>query len=294
MNLAEAIGLCITIPDMTIEIELSRCCGETLCGREIDEPTADELKAEVRAKYARAAEREPSGCCGTNAAFADERLASIEGYVRDADLGLGCGLPTELAALKPGERVLDLGSGAGIDAFIAATEVGPSGHVTGLDFTEAMIERARANASTLEATNVEFVLGDIEAMPLPDASYDVILSNCVLNLVPDKAAAARHMRRVLAPGGRFCVSDVVLDGELPERVRTSASAYTACVSGAMPLEAYLDVYRAAGFTDVEVSRSRRLDTEKDWMEGFGSPDEIDRFIASGGIASVTVVGRVPA
>jgi len=178
----------------------------------------------------------PSGCCGdADYTFFSENYQGLKGYNADADLGLGCGIPTEFAGLKPGDYVLDLGSGAGNDCFVARTEVGENGRVTGLDFANAMLEKARQNAHKLGYSNVDFIKGDIEQMPLPDNSYDVILSNCVLNLVPDKQKAFSEMLRVLKPGGHFCVSDVVLKGELPEKLRHDAEMYAGCVSGAIQL-----------------------------------------------------------
>lgn len=225
---------------------------------------ADTLRATVRDKYAAVARGEVLSCCGptdeaTEINMIGDAYDGAEGYVADADLGLGCGLPVEHAGLAPGQTVLDLGSGAGLDAFIARREVGESGRVIGLDFTPEMVEKARANADRLGFGNVTFVEGDIEAIPLDDASVDVIVSNCVLNLVPDKARAFAEMARVMRPGGHFCVSDVVTRGDLPEAVRQSAELYAGCVAGAMDEAAYLDLLRSAGFERVEVVKARPIE-----------------------------------
>jgi SAM-dependent methyltransferase len=184
---------------------------------------------------------------------------NVEGYVADADLSLGCGLPTEYANLQPGQTVLDLGSGAGLDAFVARRIVGETGHVLGVDMTPEMIDKARDNAQKLGYDNVTFHQGDIEALPLDDATVDVIISNCVLNLVPDKQAAFAEMHRVLRPGGHFCVSDIVYEGELPEAVKRSAELYVGCVAGAMQRSDYLDTLRAAGFANVRVVKEKVID-----------------------------------
>jgi SAM-dependent methyltransferase len=209
------------------------------------------------AKIARAGAPLPeAGCCGPT----PEALARRVGYASEAiaaapegaNLGLGCGAPLEFAALRPGETVLDLGSGAGFDAFLAAREVGDAGRVIGVDMTPEMIERARRNADTVRAANTEFRPGRIEALPVDDASVDVVISNCVINLVPDKAAVYREVARVLRPGGRIVVSDVVLDDPLPPVVAESVAALTGCVAGAALRDDYLATVAAAGLVDVEV------------------------------------------
>jgi arsenite methyltransferase len=218
-------------------------------------------KTVVRESYARIAtapKREPSACCTpADISFADD-YSELDGYEAEADLGLGCGIPTKAAALMPGDVVLDLGSGAGNDVFVAAREVGQTGRVIGLDFTPEMIDKARANARSIGASNVEFVLGDIEAMPLETESVDVILSNCVLNLVPDKRRAFDEMYRVLRPGGRFCVSDVVSRSQLPVHVLNDERSYAACVAGAIPQSDYLALLGEAGFADVNVYSAKTL------------------------------------
>ena len=187
-----------------------------------------------------------------------DAYAGVAGRLDEADLNLGCGVPTRHAALQPGETVLDLGSGAGNDVFIARHEVGPEGRVIGVDMTPDMIAKARANAAKLGFANVEFRLGEIEHLPVEAGSIDVIISNCVLNLLPDKAPAFAEMFRVLRPGGRFCVSDIVATGELPEGVRNAAGLYVGCIAGAMPEAEYLGLIDEAGFADVGSPRPSRL------------------------------------
>lgn len=258
------------------------------------------IKTQVREKYARVVTEGESccgpSCCGDGAGASVDDLSmigdaydTVEGYVAEADLGLGCGIPTEHAGLAEGQTVLDLGSGAGIDAFVARRIVGETGRVVGVDFTPEMIAKARRNTEALGFDNVEFVEGEIEALPLADASVDVALSNCVLNLVPDKAQAFREIHRVLRPGGHFCISDVVARGELPEAVRRSAALYAGCVAGAMEEEAYLALIRAAGFEGVEVVTARQIEVPEAALPAELSADELAAF-ADGGVWSITVRG----
>ena len=262
-----------------------------------------QIKGVVKEKYAELA-RASSSCCGPGAcdcgsasgdtSMVGEGYAGIEGYVPEADLGLGCGLPTRHAGITTGETVLDLGSGAGNDVFIAAREVGPSGAVIGLDMTPEMIELARTNAKARDAQNVEFVLGEIENIPLEDACIDVVVSNCVLNLVPDKRAAFSEILRVLRPGAHFCVSDIVTVGELPAEVRRSAEMYAGCVAGAIERSEYLAIIADLGFIDVVVKEERRIDLPDAQLAPFLSKAEIAAFRESGnGIFSITVVGKKP-
>ncbi len=267
--------------------ETTSCCGPDCCDDtvavETAEPEAHEeipqtnaaIKGVVREKYARIAVGAESSCCGSgdvetrrgaslpccgdDLSMIGDAYDDVEGYVAEADLGLGCGLPTEYAGLSPGQTVLDLGAGAGLDAFVARRIVGDEGRVLGVDMTLEMVEKARANARTLGYDNVDFYLGDIEALPFDDATVDVVISNCVLNLVPDKAAAFAEMYRVIEPGGHFCVSDVVYQGEMPEAVLRSAELYVGCVAGAMERQAYLEQLRKAGFTNVHVVKERAID-----------------------------------
>jgi SAM-dependent methyltransferase len=213
--------------------------------------------------------------------------------VAEADLKLGCGVPTDLADLQPGEIVLDLGSGAGLDAFVARRIVGAEGHVEGVDVTPEMVGKARTNAKDLGYDNVHFHEGGIEDLPIDDARFDVALSNCVLNLVPDKARAFTEMHRVLRAGGRFCISDIVVQGDLPDTIRRSAELYAGCVAGAMEREAYLGGLREAGFSSVEVVRERAIGVPEEVLAEAASTDEIQRFRENGALLSVTVRGRKP-
>ncbi|HOW85734.1 MAG TPA: arsenite methyltransferase [Candidatus Aminicenantes bacterium] len=235
-----------------------------------------EIKKHVRDRYARAA-KESSSCCGKVSSpccggtaepdrdaasrmvgYSPEDLAAIP---EDANLGLGCGNPTALAGLKPGETVLDLGSGGGIDCFLAARKVGPSGRVIGVDMTAEMVDRARENARRTGAANVEFRLGEIESLPVADGTVDVIISNCVINLSTDKPRVFREAFRVLKPGGRIMVSDLALRKPLPEAVRASVDAYVACVAGALVKDEYLRDVSEAGFERVEVVNEKAFPAE---------------------------------
>jgi ubiquinone/menaquinone biosynthesis C-methylase UbiE len=217
--------------------------------------------------------------------------SKLDGYVENADLQLGCGIPTNYAGIKPGNRVLDLGSGAGNDCFVARSIVGEKGFVTGLDFTDEMIHKAQRNNIMMGYENVEFVKGDIENIPLPDNSNDVVISNCVMNLVPDKEKGFSEIMRVLEPGGHFCVSDIVLKGELPENMREAAALYAGCVSGALQKEDYLHIVRAQGYSSVEVKEERIIDVPDDFLMKYVSKETIESYRSSGaGIFSVTVVG----
>jgi len=207
------------------------------------------------------------------------------------DVALGCGNPTAIADLKPGEVVLDLGSGGGIDCFLAARQVTPQGRVIGLDMTPEMINLARQNAKKVGATNVEFRCGEMEDMPLPDESVDVIISNCVINLSPDKDKVFSEAYRVLRPGGRLAISDIVTYGSLPEVVRSSLEAWAGCVAGALDETAYLDKMRQAGFTEVEVTARNFAEMEQ-WAE-LDEPPEPVQYLdeLKGKVASIKVVAR---
>jgi SAM-dependent methyltransferase len=252
-------------------------------------PTSDEIREAVREAYGAVAKGAQQGCCGGGSAasccgpapissrqlgYSDDDLAAVPG---GADLGLGCGNPQAVAALKPGERVLDLGSGAGFDAFLAARQVGLTGFVIGVDMTPAMIERARANAVKAGSGHVEFRLGQIEALPVDDASVDVILSNCVINLAPDKAAVFREAFRVLVPGGRLAISDIVALRELPPALASDLDAYTGCIAGAAPVAQVRQLVADAGFTNVRVTvQPESRSVIEGWSPGSGA----ERYVAS--------------
>src|ERR1700744_221461 len=226
----------------------------------------DELKEIVKQKYSaitlqdkeiNAASCCGSGCCSTEVYnIMSDDYTQMEGYNPDADLGLGCGLPTEFAQIKKGDLVIDLGSGAGNDAFIARNETGDTGKVIGIDFTPAMIDKARINAEKLGFHNVEFRQGDIEKMPVTSNIADVIVSNCVLNLVPDKDAVIKEIYRVLKPGGHFSISDVVLVGNLPDAMRKDAEMYAGCVAGAIQKDPYLGLIADNGFKNITVQKEK--------------------------------------
>jgi ubiquinone/menaquinone biosynthesis C-methylase UbiE len=230
----------------------------------------DQLREVVRSKYAEIARKQPaadsasccgSGCCAgadTGVNMIGDAYAGVSGYVAEADLGLGCGVPVGHAGLRPGQTVLDLGSGAGLDAFVARAEVGADGHVIGVDMTAEMIAKARANAQQSGYRNVEFRLGEIEHLPVLSDSVDVVISNCVLNLVPDKRRAFAEIFRVLRPGGHFCVSDIVASQALPEWIHGIADAYAGCVAGAIPRDEYLRTIEESGFSEIEVAAERRI------------------------------------
>ena len=211
-----------------------------------------------------------SGCCtGKNNTIMSENYDGLNGYNSDADLGLGCGLPTKFALIKNGDTVIDLGSGAGNDCFVARAEAGETGKIIGIDFTSEMIERARNNLKNLGYTNVEFIQGDIDNMPLESNIADVIVSNCVLNLVPNKQAAFKEIYRVLKPNGHFSISDIVLTGELPENMKSAAEMYAGCVSGAIQRNEYLKIIEETGFKNImiqsEKSRMIPVDAIKDYL-----------------------------
>lgn len=255
------------------------------------------MKATVREKYAEIArqsrEANANSCCGVGTpgtyTIMSESYTHLKGYNPDADLSLGCGLPTEFAHIREGHTVVDLGSGAGNDCFVARAEAGPTGKVIGIDFTPEMIRRARQNAELLGYNNVEFRQGDIEDMPLSDNSVDVVVSNCVLNLVPDKPRVFSEIQRVLRPGGHFSISDVVLAGELPDNLRQSAELYAGCVSGAIQQDEYLGLIRDAGFQNIRVQKQKPILIPDHILLEHLSEAELEAFVASGtGISSITV------
>lgn len=261
------------------------------------------LKNLVREKYSEIAEQDKltneTTCCGagvtggTYTIMADS-YANLPGYNPDADLGLGCGLPTEFARIQPGDTVLDLGSGAGNDCFVARAETGDSGKVIGVDFTPAMIRKARMNAEKRGFNNVEFRQGDIEDLPVNDQSVDVVVSNCVLNLVPDKAKVFGEIARVLRPGGHFSISDIVLRGELPDTLRNAAEMYAGCVSGAIQMDEYLALVREAGFDNLTVQKQKPILIPDHILLEYLTEEQLRAFAASGtGIFSITVYAEKP-
>lgn len=262
--------------------------------------TSEDLKKIVKDKYAEIADTQPNCGCGCGCGSGQQKDYSIfsedyrkqPGYLEEADLGLGCGLPTEHADIKPGNSILDLGSGAGNDCFVARAIVGDTGKVTGLDFTDEMIRKAKANNRKLGYTNVEFIKGDIENMPIPENSYDVVISNCVLNLVPDKQKAFSEIFRVLKPGGHFCISDIVLEGHLPSQLQEAAELYAGCVSGAMQKGEYLNVIRSSGFKNIQIRTEMKNIIPEDLLMEYLTDDELTAFRKSGlGIFSITVTAE---
>ena len=257
--------------------------------------TESELKNLVREKYASIA-KNPSkgGCCDGNTdgieySFIGDEYDGKKGYVAEADLGLGCGLPTEFAKIKEGQTVVDLGSGAGNDCFIARAETGPRGKVIGVDFTLEMVEKARTNARRMGFDNVEFYLGEIDHNPLPDATADVVVSNCVFNLIPNRKKAFEETYRIIKPGGHFSISDVVTKGEIPEQLREEAELYSGCVTGAVNKEEYLNMIRAAGFKNITIQKERQIDIPPEMVDSYLSETQKQIWYDSKvGIFSITV------
>lgn len=263
-----------------------------------------ELKEMVRLKYSEIAlqdkDTNAASCCGAGGCSTEvynimsDDYTKMEGYNPDADLGLGCGLPTEFAQIKEGDTVIDLGSGAGNDCFIARSIAGEKGRVIGIDFTDAMIEKARANAEKLGYNNVEFRKGDIEQMPVSANVANVVVSNCVLNLVPNKKNVFNEIYRVLKPGGHFSISDVVLAGELPEKLKNVAEMYAGCISGAIQRDEYLNLIHDSRFKNVTVQKQKPIIVPDDILSNYLSQEEIDTFKRSDvGIFSVTVYAMKP-
>ena len=260
------------------------------------------IKEIVKSKYGEIADRasEKSGCgcgCGTSKTpdiFSDD-YSKLKGYAPDADLGLGCGIPTEFAKIQKGDTVLDLGAGAGNDCFVARAIVGDEGRVIGVDMTESMVAKARQNAQKLGYKNVEFHLGEIEALPVEDNKVDVVVSNCVLNLVPDKAKAFAETYRVLKPGGHFSISDVVLGKELPAKLQEAAALYTGCVAGALLKQDYIAKIKNAGFQNITIQKEKLIAVPEELVEKYLTPAEIARFNEQKPeILSITVYAEKPA
>jgi SAM-dependent methyltransferase len=261
--------------------------------------STEKLVAEVREKYGRIAEGKVKGCCGPSptpcGGGSVEAVSQSLGYSKreieslaDANLGLGCGAPIDHLKLQPGEHVLDLGSGAGIDVFLAAKRVGVEGRVIGVDMTPEMLQKARANAAKLGFVQVEFREGRLEKLPVVDASIDAVTSNCVINLVPDKAAVFREVARVLKPGGRLAISDIILDGALPATIEKDVYAYVGCISGAMQRPTYFAALEAAGLRDVEILK------DIDYLGAMldAAPEEVRELLARSGVSQDEVRGKV--
>jgi SAM-dependent methyltransferase len=264
--------------------------------------TEDQLKELVKQKYGEIALQDKhsneSSCCGSGCCSAEvstimsDDYSTLQGYNPEADLGLGCGLPTQFAGIQKGDMVVDLGSGAGNDCFIARAETGETGKVIGVDFTPAMIEKARANADKLGFTNIEFRQGDIEKIPIENNTANVVVSNCVLNLVPNKKEVFKEIERILKPGGHFSISDVVLSGNLPGALQQDVEMYAGCVAGAIQKEDYLQLIRQAGFQDITVQKEKLIDIPNDILQNYLDEKEIQRFKAGEtGIFSITVYAK---
>ena len=267
--------------------------------------TEQEIKEMVKEKYGAIAqqtkEQNQPSCCGSgcgcsNVEFSimSEDYTKLSGYVPDADLALGCGLPTEFAQIKPGDTVVDLGSGAGNDCFIARSIVGEAGRVIGIDMTEAMIEKAKVNATKLGFQNIEFRLGDIDNMPIEDNIADVVVSNCVMNLVPNKQKAFSEAFRIIKHGGHFSISDTVLQGELTDELRKEATLYAGCISGAVQKEEYLRIIKEAGFTNITIQKDRIIDIPNEILSKFLTVNQLREYKKSRvGIFSLTVYAEKP-
>lgn len=266
--------------------------------------TEAEIKELVRQKYSEIALQDKttneSSCCGAGGCSTEvynimtDDYSHMEGYNPEADLGLGCGLPTQFAVIKKGDVVIDLGSGAGNDCFVARAETGESGKVIGIDFTEAMISKARANAEKLGFNNVEFRQGDIENIPVTSNTADVVVSNCVLNLVPNKNNVFKEIFRVLKPGGHFSISDVVLSGMLPDKIKNAAEMYAGCVSGAIQKETYLELIELNGFKNRSIQKEKAIIIPDDILINYLNAEEIEAFKSGKtGIFSISVFAQKP-
>lgn len=267
--------------------------------------TEREIKEMVKEKYGAIAqqskEQSQSSCCGSGCGCSNvefsvmaEDYTKLAGYVPEADLALGCGLPTEFAQIKSGDTVVDLGSGAGNDCFIARSITGGTGRVIGIDMTEAMIAKARVNAEKLGFTNVEFRLGDIDNMPIDANTADVVVSNCVMNLVPNKRKAFSETFRIIKSGGHFSISDIVLKGELSDDLRKEATLYAGCIAGAMQKEEYLRIIQEVGFTNITIQKDRKIDIPEEILQKFLTADQLRTYNQSHiGIFSITVYADKP-
>ncbi|HEY3250481.1 MAG TPA: arsenite methyltransferase [Ignavibacteria bacterium] len=266
--------------------------------------TNEQLKNLVKESYTKIAEQSKSqnesSCCGAAGCCSDEvdyatfaeDYKKLKGYNPDADLGLGCGVPTVFAQIKEGDTVIDLGSGAGNDVFVARAITGKTGRVIGIDMTDAMIEKARKNNNKLGFTNVEFRFGDIENLPVEDNTADVTISNCVLNLVPDKKKAFKEIYRTMKSGGHFSVSDIVIKGNLPQAVKIAGELYAGCIGGAIDINEYLNIINQTGFINVEVQKEREISIPDSVLLGYIDQNELEALKASGAkILSVNVYAK---
>ena len=255
----------------------------------------------MKEKYSQIAmaPKQVSGCCSTQDTAVDYSIFSedyqqAKGYMEEADLGLGCGLPVEFAGIKPGNTIVDLGSGAGNDCFVARAKTGENGKVIGVDFSPEMIEKAKGNAVKMKYDNVEFVFGDIENIPLLENSADVVVSNCVLNLVPDKKRAFSEIFRILKPGGHFSISDVVVMGQLPAKAQRAAELYAGCVTGAIDRNEYLDIVASAGFTNIKIQKERQVDIPDEVLKNHLDEITFNEFRRKvSGIFSINIYGEKP-
>jgi arsenite methyltransferase len=266
--------------------------------------TSDQIKEMVKQKYSEIAlqdkDTNQSSCCGSGGCSTEvynimsEEYTSLEGYNADADLGLGCGLPTQFAQIKEGDTVIDLGSGAGNDCFVAHHATGVTGKVIGIDFTPAMIEKARANAEKLGYNNVEFRLGDIEQIPVSANVADVVVSNCVLNLVPNKDAAFREIYRILKPGGHFSISDIVLTGHLPENIKTAAEMYAGCVASAIQKDVYMEIISSKKFKNITLQKEKPIIIPDDILKNYLDEEGLKEYRKNiTAIYSITIYAEKP-
>lgn len=297
------------------EVKDTTCCGVTNCCEGENTATstsesktseelknAETIKAMVKEKYSAIATQSKTqnatSCCGATSScgtgevdytiFAND-YTSMEGYNKDADLGLGCGLPTEFAKIKKGDTVVDLGSGAGNDCFVARSEAGAEGKVIGVDMTETMIMQARKNVIKTGFNNVEFVLGELENIPLPEGTADVVVSNCVFNLVPNKSKAFQEMHRILKSGGHFSISDVVLRGELPDGLKNDAEMYAGCVAGALQQDEYIGIIKETGFKNIQIQKEKEVVLPDEILKNYLSDKGFEKYKNSNiGIYSITV------
>ena len=265
----------------------------------------EQIKEMVKQKYSEIAlqdkETNQSSCCGSGVCSTEiynimsDDYTKLEGYNPNADLGLGCGLPTQFAKIKKGDVVVDLGSGAGNDCFIARAETGETGKVIGIDFTPAMIDKARTNAEKLGFNNVEFRQGDIEKMPLTSDVADVVVSNCVLNLVPNKKAVFKEIKRVLKTGGHFSISDIVLTGNLPDKIKSAAEMYAGCVASAIDKNEYLGYIKEVGFTNITLQKEKPIIVPDDILKDYLNEEEMATYKNNPTVIfSITVYAEKPA